>query len=201
MAKAVEIPSNEKDKLIQFKYTWISSVDAMILGAQSTVDKLHSLRHELIHEIDRLISKTSIWEIPGATTTHALIALVYTITSKVEGKDIHKIIQLSESFPYFGIEEISDSEAVEELGILKDYIKALEEIYQDLPSMLDQWDNLSKEAGKLKNTAEDELAKQEKSMAENTLTALEHDIDMLKKTRNLSRNTMRLVDKTIDELK
>ena len=145
LANAVKAPENEKDIWIYFKYTWLPSVDDVIWKAQRTVNELHTLRYEFVRGMSTLMEKTEIWLIPGANTSHCIIALIYAMSAQMKGAATEKFITFGGKFPWFKVgKDSAELNIAKDSKILFDYFHALEKAYQDMPKVVEDCVELSK---------------------------------------------------------
>ena len=201
LVKAIELPPKPNGSYIHFKYTWLPSVDSVVLTAQSTVNHLHEIRNSVISNIELLTKRTNFWTVPGANTTHGIVALIYSILSQVEGKQVENLIHFQERFPFFRLDSrwVSDT-VLDDIHLLNKYLDALEKAYNDTPRIIEEWYELSKQAASLKETAKEDMMRQDKFALKSTKEALIHNVDMLRKIKRLAKNTMKIVTKTWKEL-
>lgn len=201
LAQAVKAPENEQNVWIYFKYTWLPSVDEVIWKAQRTVNELHTLRNELVRGMRTLMVKTEIWAIPGANTTHCILALIYAMSAQMKGAATEKFLTFGGKFPWFKVgKDSAEMNIAKDSKILFDYFHALEKAYQDMPKVLDDCIELSKKTADLKDKAKDDLERVDKFKLNKCTSALTHNIKMLKRVKNLAKNTMSLVTKSAKEL-
>jgi len=201
LVKAVEVPENEKNFWIYFKYTFLPSVDDVIYKAQCTVNDLHKLRSELIKGMTALLRKTQIWEIKGADTSHAILALIYAISAQTKGAATEKFLTFGGKFPYFKIgKDSAELNVAKDSKILFDYFHCLEKAYTQMPKIVKDCLELSEKAADLKDTAKDDLERVDKFKLNKCMSALNHNITRLKRLKNLANVTMELVTKSAKEL-
>ena len=201
LAKAVKAPQNEENVWIYFKYTWLPSVDDVIWKAQRTVNELHTLRYDLIRAMSTLMEKTSIWLIPGANTSHAILAVIYAISAQTKGAATEKFLTFGGKFPWFKVgKDSAELNIAGDCKILFDYFHALEKASQDMPKIAEDLIELSKKTVDLKDRAKGDLERVDKFKLNKCTSALTHNIKMLKRVKNLAKVTMKLVTKSASEL-
>lgn len=199
--REVDSPSNKSKSCIKFKYTWLPSVDSVILNAQNTVNRLHQIRNDVLSGIDKLNCRTGVWMMPNADTSHAILALIYSIMAQTNGEDVDKIIKFLDTFPFIHLESkhVND-EVLCDINTINGYLDKLEIALKETPTIIDDCFELAKNAKSLKQNVKEEYEKQDQAMSQKTKQALKHNVEMLKKIKYLAKNTMKLLARTSEEL-
>lgn len=200
-ASKIEESDKAQKGFIYFKYTGVKSVDAIILKAQAIINDFHKTRSDLIKGNKDLISKTEIYTIPGATVTHAIMAMIYAISAQMKGVAVDKAITFKAKFPWFTIGKDS---AAKNLGkdavVIAKYLKVLESAYDNLPLIIKEAKKFKESAKNLAKDAQSDIKNMGTIDAAKATTAVKHNATMLSKCVKVINNLMKIVTQNAEEL-
>jgi hypothetical protein len=202
LTKAVEVPESQKASLVYFKYTHLRSIDAVISDAQKIVNEVHKLRFDLYNAMEKLIEKTCIYEIGGANTAHAILAIVYHIFTQCKREDAEKLITFGGKFPWFkkGTDSVAENIA-KDIKVLFDYFYALEKAADKMPKLVEDCIDLAKKAIDLKDKAVPEIEKADDITKGKATVAIAHNVKMLGRAKKLATAATGMIAKVSKQLK
>ena len=202
LVKAVDTGEKDNSNKIYFQYTNLNSCDKVIIEAQKIVNNIHIMRNKLIKGAEELVVKTHIWEIDGANTSHAILALYYAIWAQCSREDAESLISFTNKFPWIKKGKDSKIENVaRDSKILFDYLHSLESASQKLPKIIDECTELGKASLEIENNIQDEISEANTSTKLKAAKSIPHNIKMLKRTAEVSTTLLMIVKRLSLQLK
>ncbi|CAI2368972.1 unnamed protein product [Moneuplotes crassus] len=200
LVQAIE-NSEKDDSFIYFKYTSLESVDKVVLDAQRIVNDIYKIRITLKKSMEKLIHKTHIWEINGANSSHAIVAMIYSIYAQTEREEAESLIVFKKKFPFVGKGKDSKVEGVAtNMKILFDYTTAMETAGAKMPKLVEECIDLAKKAVSLGDSYMDELKQADQKVTIKAAKSVPHNLKMLKRTKLMALTTMKIIKKLTVEL-
>lgn len=200
LVQAVE-NAEKDDSFIYFKYTSLDSVDSVVLDAQRIVNDIHKIRIALKKSMEALIRKSHIYEINGANSSHAILAMIYSIYAQTEREEAESLIVFKSKFPFIGKGKDSKVENVaKNMKVLFDYVNAMETAGGKMPKLVEDCIDLAKKAINLGESYKNELKEADQKVILKATKSVPHNLKMLKRTKLMALTTMKIVKKLTKEL-
>jgi len=201
IVQEAQVPETHRDGCIGFKFTWLPTVDKIILDAQKTVNQIHQVRFSILSTVENLYERTTIWKVPGANTHHAIVALVYSIIARNDS-EANFLLKIEEDYPYFKFDttRVTD-DVLRDIKLLEVHFEIIKDAGKDISKMWDDSCKLSKNSRKLKKKAKKDMMKKDKFTPHVSREALAYNSQSLVKMKQLSKNTMKMFSSWTYEIK